>query len=203
MGAVKISRRRFVTAGAVGTVGALLAPEAVFAKENQAELIRWDLVSIRDGVIVPGGTDVGKASNGDTVSVTGSGAAQPDEGAATGGGTFVHRTALGALVAQGVYYVTGFNSFVEPGGSLVGVPLKDGVGRLNQTTGGKLSVNIHGIVDAPPALKGAMVDAVLGVDCHLPGGAADIKEGITLSVPALNINFVHDGGTTLFHVLED
>jgi hypothetical protein len=185
----------------MGTLGALLAPEAVLADEGRPELLRWDLVSVTDGVIVPGGTDVGKAANGDTVSLTGSGQAQPGEGTATGGGTFVHRTALGALFAQGVYYVTGFNSFVQPGGTLVGVPLKDGVGRLNQTTGGKLSVNIHGIIDAPPALKGGMVDAVLGVDCHLPGGAAGITEGITLSVPGLN--FVQESGTTLFHVLED
>jgi hypothetical protein len=46
-----------------------------------------------------------------------------------------------------------------------------------------------------------MVDAVLGVDCHLPGGALGITEGITLSVPGLN--FVQKSGTTLFHVLED
>jgi len=196
---VLISRRRFVAAGAMGTVGALLAPEAVFAEEGQPELLRWDLVNIRNGVVLPGGTDVGRdAKTGDIVSVTGSGEAQPDERRATGGGTFVHRRANGSLVAQGVFFVTGFNSFAKPGGSLVGTPLTDGIGRLNQTSGGMLSLNIRGVVDG-----GGTVDAVLGVDCTLPGGATGITEGITLAVPTFGLNFVQHGGSTLFHVLEN
>jgi hypothetical protein len=203
MSRIRISRRRFVTAGALGTLGALLAPEAVLADDGQPELLRWDLVSITDGVVLPGGTDVGKDANtGDTVSLTGSGDAQPAEARATGGGTFVHRHADGSLDAEGIFFVTGFNSFVNNGGSLVGVPVKDGIGTLRQTTGGFLSVNIRAIVDAPPAIKGAMVDAVLGVHCNLPGGAATITEGITLSVPEFHLNFVQDGGATLFHILD-
>lgn len=196
-----ISRRRFVAAGAMGTLGALLAPEAVFADEGQPELLRWDLVSVKDGVVLPGGTDTARdAATGDTVSLTGSGDAKPGEGTATGGGTFLHRTALGALVAQGVYFVTGFNSFVKPGGSLVTAGVKDGIGTLNQTSGGVLSVKIHGIVDAPPSRAGGMVDGVLEVHCGLPGGAA-ITEGVRLSV--LTFKFIQQTGATLFHVLED
>lgn len=60
-------------------------------------------------------------------------------------------------------------------------------------------MNIHAIIDAPPAKKGGTVDAVLGVHCELPGGAT-ILEGITLSVPGLK--FVQDVGGRLFHVLE-
>lgn len=194
-----ISRRRFVTAGAIGTLGALVAPQTVFADDGQPELLRWDLVHFKSGVILSGGTDVGRdAKTGDMVSVTGSGDAQPGEGRGTGGGTFVHRRADGSLVAQGVYFVTGFNSFVHPGGSLVGIPLTDGIDRLNRTTGGKLSLKIRGLVDG-----GGTVDAVLGVECSLPGGASGLTEGITLSVPALDLHFVQNGGATLFHVLAD
>jgi hypothetical protein len=201
MGEARISRRRFVTAGAVGTLGALLAPETVFADDDRPELLRWDLVSVTaDKVVLSGGTDVGKAANGDKVSLTGSGEAQPGEHKATGGGTFMHKTALGALVASGVYFVTGFKSFAKPGGSLAGLGLIDGIDTLKHTTGGELTMSIHGIIDAPPAKKGGMVDAVLGVHCELPGGATTIHEGITLSV--LGLNFVQDSGTTLFHVLE-
>jgi hypothetical protein len=200
MGGAGISRRRFVAAGAVGTLGALLAPETVFADDDQPELLRWDLVSIADGVVLSGGTDFGKAANGDRVGLTGSGEAQPEGHRATGGGTFVHRTASGALVASGVYFVTGFKSFTKTGGSLAGAGVIDGIGTLKETSGGELSMNIHGIIDAPPAKKGGMVDAVLGVHCELPGGATTIHEGITLS--AVGLNFVQDGGATLFHVLE-
>jgi hypothetical protein len=202
MGNLKISRRRFVTAGAIGTVGALLVPEAVFADEGQPQLLRWDLIRIHDGVILSGGTDVAKASNGDTVSVTSSGEAQPNAQTATGGGTFIHRKSNGKLVAQGVYFVTGFTSFVpaSPGGNLVGSGLTDGIGTLEQTAGGVLSVNIHAIVDAPPDIAGGTVDAVLGIDCGV--GSTTIKEGNTLSVAALGINFVQDTGFTLFHVLQ-
>jgi hypothetical protein len=199
MGAVSISRRRFVTAGAMGTIGALLAPETVFADDGQPELLRWDLINIKNGVILSGGTDFGRdAKTGDTVSVTGSGEAQPNERRATGGGTFVHRRANGTVAAQGVFFVTGFISFVKPGGSLVGISITDGIGRLDQTGGGKLSLNIRGILDG-----GGTVDAVLGVDCTLPGGASGITEGITLTVPAFDLHFAHHGGSTLFHVLAD
>lgn len=91
-----------------------------------------------DKVVLSGGTDVGKAPNGDEVSLTGSREAQPGEHKATGGGTFVHKTASGALVASGVYFVTGFNSFAKPGGTLAGLGLTDGIDTLKHTSGGEL-----------------------------------------------------------------
>lgn len=194
-----VSRRRFVTAGAIGAVGAIVAPQTVFADDGQPELLRWDLATFKSHVILSGGTDVGiDAKTGDVVSVTGSGEVKPDDRKATGGGTFVHRHANGSLVAQGVYFVTGFNSFAHPGGSLVGLGLTDGIDRLNRTTGGKLSLNIRGVADG-----GGTIDAVLGVECSLPGGAPGLTEGITLTVPAFDLHFVQNGGATLFHVLED
>ena len=197
MGEARISRRRFVTVGAIGTLGALVAPETVFAQEDQPELVRWDLVAVGGGAVVPGGTDVGKdAATGDTLRLTGSGFARPGEGTATGGGTFLHRNAAGTEVAHGVYYVTGFKSFTNGGGSLAGFLTTDAIGRLDQTTGGKLFVSVHLI-----AASGATVNGVLGVHCVLPGGAA-AEEGITVTLDNTALDFVQAGGATLFHVLE-
>jgi hypothetical protein len=182
----------------MGTVGALLAPNAVFADENQQGLIRWDLVAFGGGAVVPGGTDVGKdAATGDTLSLTGSGFARPDEGTATGGGTFVHRDSSGNELAHGIYFVTRFNSFTNGGGSLVGILSTDSIGRLDQTTGGTLFVRVHAI-----ATTGATANGVLGVHCALPGGAPE-EEGISATVDNTPLNFVQNGGATLFHVLDD
>jgi hypothetical protein len=94
-----------------------------------------------------------------------------------------------------VYVVTGFTSFVNGGGSLVGTGLIDGIDQLTKTTGGVLTVKVRLMPSA-----GAAVDGVLEVDCHLPGGR-DVPEGIRLSV--LTFKFVQDTGLTLFHVLDD
>ncbi len=199
MGEVRISRRRLVGAGAVGTVGVLLAPVAVFADTedpDDVDLLRWDLIQIVQGVILAGGTDVGRdAATGDMVSLTGSGDARPGKHRATGGGTFVHKHANGSEVAHGVYVVTGFKSFVNGGGSLVGTGLTDGIDELNKTTGGLLSLSVR----LMPA-SGGSADGVLEVHCELPGGRPD-TEGIRLSV--LTFKFAQASGFTLFHVLED
>ncbi len=199
MGEVRISRRRLVGAGAVGTVGVLLAPVGVFADSedpDDVDLLRWDLIQIVQGVILAGGTDVGRdAATGDMVSLTGSGDARPGKHRATGGGTFVHKHANGSEVAHGVYVVTGFKSFVNGGGSLVGSGLTDGIDELNKTTGGLLSLSVR----LMPA-SGGSADGVLEVHCELPGGRPD-TEGIRLSV--LTFKFAQASGFTLFHVLQD
>ncbi len=199
MGELRVNRRRFLGAGAAGTLGVLLAPAAVLANEKngeEVELLRWDLVQIVSGVVLPGGTDVaGDAGTGDKVSLTGSGQAEPKEGAAAGGGTFVHRRKDGSEVAHGVYFITGLGSFANGGGSLVGTGLTDGIGKLDGTTGGDLSLKVRLI----PA-SGGSADGVLGVHCELPG-SAPTKEGVTLSVGPFK--FVQDSGGTLFHVLAD
>ncbi len=201
MGDPRISRRRLVVVGAVGTIGVLLAPEAVLANGDdrlEVELLRWDLIQIVQGVVLAGGTDVARdAATGDTVSLTGSGEARPEKHKATGGGTFVHRHANGTEVAHGVYVVTGFKSFVNGGGSLVGTGLIDGIDELKKTTGGVLSLNVH-----LQATSGASADGVLEVHCALPGGKPD-TEGVRLSIGPLKFVQVEEGGFTLFHVLEN
>jgi hypothetical protein len=200
MGELRISRRRLVGVGAVGALGVLLAPEAVLADSENREgvdLLRWDLVQIVQGVVLAGGTDVARdAASGDLISLTGSGGARPEKHTATGGGTFVHKHANGSEVAHGVYVVTGFNSFVNAGGSLVGTGLKDGIDNLNKTTGGVLSLRVHLM-----ATSGLTADGVLEVHCDLPGSSKPITEGVRLSV--LTFKFVQNSGATLFHILED
>ncbi len=180
-----ISRRRLVGAGAVGALGVLLAPGTVLADGENGEEV--DL-----------GTDVAKdAASGDTISLTGSGEVRPKSHKATGGGTSVHKHADGSEVAHGVFVVTAFNSFANGGGSLVGTGLTDGIDVLSRTTGGVLKLSVH-----LRSSTGMQADGVLEVDCHLPGGR-DVPEGVRLSVPTFNLNFVQDSGFTLFHVLDD
>jgi hypothetical protein len=198
MSQLPISRRRILTAGAAGTLGILLTPGAAFAKNTkEVELLRWDLVEITSGVVLAGGTDVARdARTGDTVHLTGSGQAEPEDHSAAGGGTFIHRHANGSEVAHGVYFVRGFRSFENADGTLVGTGLTDGIGELKETTGGVLSLDVRLLPSS-----GGSVDGVLGVHCNLPGSTdKSIKEGVTLSVASLS--FVQDTGATLFHVLD-
>ncbi len=190
-----LSRRKFLGAGAAGTLGLLLAPETVFAGDEEIELLRWDLVTIIQNVVLSGGQDMAHdAASGDTVTLTGSGQALPKKGTATGGGTFVHKHAGGSEVAHGVYHVTGFKSFRAAGGSLVGTGRIDGIGTLKQTTGGILSL---GVTLLPSG--GGSHEAVLAVNCHLPGSEFPVTEGVSLSVGSFA--FKQAGGGTLFHVL--
>ena len=194
MGEPQISRRRILGAGAAGALGVLLAPQGVLAEAGVGKL-RWDLISVGAGVIVPTGTDVSTdAATRDTVRVTGSGFAWPDEGKASGGGTLVHRAADGSEVFHGLYVVTGFKSFSNGGGSLVGTGLMDAIGRLAETTGGVLALNIR--------VAGTPVSGVLEIHCALPGGRPDM-EGIRLVVAQFGLDFKQTSGATLFHSVED
>jgi hypothetical protein len=196
MAETRITRRQaLVGAGAIGALGALAPTAALADDEGKGKLVRWDLVQIVSGVVLAGGTDTGQDSaTKDVVHLTGSGQAEPARREAAGGGTFVHQHGDGTAVAHGVYVVTGFKAFDNAGGTLVGTGLKDGIGELDETTGGILSLHVHLVPSSGPAH-----DGVLSVNCTLPGSRPGIGEGITLSVGPLN--FTEHGGATLFHVL--
>jgi hypothetical protein len=193
----RITRRQvLIGAGLAGAMGALAPTAALADDKGKGKLVRWDLVQVTpSGVVLAGGTDDGQDSaTKDVVHLTGSGQAEPAKREAAGGGSFVHQHSDGTEVAHGVYLVTGFNSFQNAGGSLAGVPgLKDGIGEIEETTAGILSLNVHLIPSS-----GATHEGVLVVNCNLPPGFP-IEEGITLSVGPFN--FTQHGGNTLFHVL--
>jgi hypothetical protein len=107
---------------------------------------------------------------------------------------FVHQHSNGTAFAHGVYVVTGFRAFENAGGTLVGTGLTDGIGELDETTGGILWLKVHLVPSSGPAH-----DGVLSVNCALPGGRPGIEEGITLAVGTLT--FTQHGGATLFHVV--
>jgi hypothetical protein len=175
--------------GATGTDGARDA-------DRRGTVVRWDLVQIMEGVVLPGGTDISAASNGDTIALTGSGHAEPRRHRAFGGGTFVHENAAGTVLGQGVYYVTGFVSWERlRGGS---VPFIDGVGPKRRGTSGILTLDVHFI----GAGGTPQFDGVLTIFCHLPGTIRDVPEGFALNLPALGLNFDEQvSGVTLFHVI--
>jgi hypothetical protein len=190
-----LSRRKFLGVGAAGTLGVLMTPQAVFADDEEVELLRWDFVTIIQNVLLSAGQDMARdPASGDVVTLTGSGQAAPKMETATGGGTFLHRHADGSEVAHGVYHVTGFQSFVAAGGTLLGTGRIDGIGTLKETTGGVLILQVA----LMPAGGGSLA-GVLGVNCHLPGSEMPIEEGMTLSVGPFA--FKQAGGATLFHVL--
>src|SRR5260370_24617377 len=100
--------RRFLSLCVATGLLVVVAPAVGTARVDGNENgVRWDLVQIVQGTVLAGGTDAGQdAASQDTVSLTGSGGADPDERGATGGGLFVHKHANGTEWAHGVYVVT-------------------------------------------------------------------------------------------------
>ncbi len=121
--------------------------------------------------------DVARASNGDTVEITGQGTfVTGEDDSATGGGTFVHRDSTGKVLASGTWTAEELVSFTLFG--------PDPTGALPPNLVGGLAL-IE--VELTPTGSSQHVDAVLQVDCAInsPTGA----EGVRLAVEdALNFN---------------
>ena len=196
-----ISRRRLVGAGAVGALGVLLAPGAVLAdgeSGEEVEPLRWDLIQIVQGVVLAGGTDVAKdTASGDKISLTGSGEVRPKSHKATRGRHICAQTHERLRSRSGCVFGDRLQQLREWRWQPCRDRLDDGIDVLNRTTGGVLKLTVH-----VTSSTGMQADGVLEVDCHLPGGR-DVPEGVRLSVPKFNLNFVPDSGFTLFHVLDD
>jgi hypothetical protein len=193
-----------VAAGSATATGSLSASTAEAPRAGGGVFVRWDLVQIRNSVLLAGGVDnATDAATGDTVDLTGSGQAEPREREAAGGGTFIHMHE-GRVLAQGVYYVTGFVSWERlHRGSLRGTGLIDAIGNgpganpdQNEPTSGILVLRVHFAPDA----GGAGVDGLLAIHCHLPGTVEDTEEGFFLDVDTLH--FAPSGGMTIFHRLK-
>jgi hypothetical protein len=191
-----LSRRQLLKgAGAIGVLGAAGIPATAFAEGNGVDLLRWDLTQFPQGLAIAGGTcQATDEATKDVLILTGSGHAEPKRRSATGGGTYVLTQANGTELDHGVYKVTQFQSWKPAGGNLAPSGAQDGIGTLEQTTGGLLVLHVV----ATPA-SGGSVEAVLGIDCDLPGVRFPIEEGV--HIDAQGSHFKQSGGFTLFHVL--
>jgi hypothetical protein len=161
---------------------------------SRGHTVRWDLVRIQQGTALAGGADVAlHAATGDTFTLTGSGDVEPAEREAAGGGTIVHHFAVANVDSAAVWLVTGLIDWQPGGGELA---IVDGIGEASDASGGVLRLAIRIFLPT-----GAVRDATLTVNCHLPGGRIDVDEGIELSVTGTPfVNMTPHGGATLFHV---
>ena len=131
--------------------------------------------------------DVSSAPNGDTMAVAGMGTFDISSMTATGGGTFVHKTADGTIRASGTWQTTKLLAFHSFGsGSAQGLPsnFEGGLGLIQVT------LKVH---DTP------VFNAVLKVGCALGNPPGGWHEGIELTVLGAGINFNEKvSGFTLF-----
>jgi len=134
--------------------------------------------------------DVAMASNGDKVELKGTGTLSVFPNAVTGGGTFTHKDAAGAVIATGTWAATQLLEFQSYGGSPAVPPT---------FRAGMALMRVH----LSPSAGGAGLDATLRISCHLPqtdvpGG---FEEGIRLAV-ANAVNFNREvSGATVFVVV--
>ena len=166
---VPLSRREVLRGvGAVGLLGALGTPTAVFADETK---VRWDIISVdfAAGTVSAGGVASALANDGSKVTLTGSGTFQPDEdNDVTGGGTWKTFSRTGAQTGSGTYRVTGFVSWERAPGT---PPLPiDKIGNLADNSAGLAVLRVR----YSDGSRG-----VLTVSCHLVGTPASVFEGIT------------------------
>lgn len=135
------------------------------------------------------GPAVAMASNGDTITMTGSGTLSVHPKTVSGGGSFTHKNAAGTVLGSGTWTATQLLSFNSYGcGFFSGGPLPPNF------CGGLALIRVH----LTPSAGGPGFAAILQVDCLLGKVPAGAKEGIRLAVGnGLNFNReVH--GETLF-----
>jgi hypothetical protein len=197
----KITRRQIIKgAAAVGAIGALGLPTAVFADEGDGEdgRIRWDMINVTPPDVSAGGDDTASAFDGSTLTLTGSGTFRPNSPrAVSGGGTWT--TTNTTFPGSGTYRVTELISWRLAPGTLVGTAItNDHIGRLEDTRAGLATLRVK---------YSDGLDGVLFVSCTLKGTPASVYEGtngsrnyIDFFKPAPNA-FGKHANRTLFHAI--
>ena len=187
---LRISRRHVLQgAGAIGMLGALSGPAVAFA-DDEGRRFRWDILT-PDATVTLGGQLSAKASDGSTITMTGSGTFRPgapDE--VTGGGKWT--TAGGAVGSHsGTYRVRSLVTFtLAPGALPPDAP--DLIGKAADARAGFAVFRI-GYSDGS---KG-----VLCFSCMLPGSPDSILEGITASMGFVDFWNSVTAAQTIFHLL--
>lgn len=134
--------------------------------------------------------------NGDTVTVRGTGRFDKDADSATGGGTFVYKSANGTVLGSGTWTATGLVTFQFFGcGSLHGSP------RPATVCGGRVLLNVHLVgneAGSPLAADGMLTvicEAGNPPDGRIPEG---MMEGSKLNIPGLSNFNEQVSGNTVF-----
>jgi len=200
----KITRREIIkSAAAVGALGAVGFPSAVFADGGGKRRIRWDLIDIvaptpgTRGEIRAGGEDTASSAKDTKLNLFGSGTFRPGHPReVTGGGTWTSDNPV--VGVSGTYRVTELISWVRAPGTLAGAPFNDHIGNLADTRAGLAVLRIK-------YSDGS--DGVLVLSCNLNGTPQSVDEGINASKGFVNFfmpaeaTFGNHSNRTAFHAL--
>jgi hypothetical protein len=204
-------RKRLSILGTIVALAALsvgaVAPAAYSNDDGNSSgrVVRWDLVQFVSGVVLAGGSTVSvDEDTGETLTLTGSGHAEPQQEEAFGGGTFTHERASDTDLT-GAYYVTDFISWKRAAGSFEETGFTDGIGNPDGATSGRLKFSVAFVPEINgepgPTIKGKLI-----IDCALPGAPANLVEGVRIKIGALGLDLVQHvdpdtRGFTLFHII--
>ncbi|MFN2490946.1 MAG: hypothetical protein ABR529_14685 [Actinomycetota bacterium] len=195
--------KRVLASGVAAALIALLLAAAGANADGRLHEFRWDIVDLSFGATAGGQSVSTDPATGDTVTLSGSGQFETEEREADGGGTFVHRSASGEVLGEGIYRVTALRSWKPLSGSLVGTGLVDGIGDLREARSGIAKLGLTAYVDGAVVAHG-----VITIYCALPGAPAGSIEGVALHVRTADgatADFTEvepDNGPTVFHVLQ-
>ena len=120
--------------------------------------------------------DVALAKNGDKIELTGAGTFRPHPKLVTGGGTFVHKNAAGAVIGSGTWTATELMGFHTFGTAAAGAATIEG---------GVLRIHVH----ITPASGGPGFDGILTVICLVGSPPPSAEEGIQLKIEGSLPNF--------------
>ncbi len=201
---MKIQRRGFlrITVLLLGLLTVGISARADDEKEETK--VRWDIVSVQAGNLLPGGIASARNNNNDKITVTGSGTFVPGEPEeVTGGGNFKIVDRNGGGLFSGTYRVTKLISFEQAPGRIPPGFINDTIGNFADARAGLVFLRIR----YSDGRRGILV-----VSCHLPEGTPPaVMEGITASHAFVNFwnreapqdsPFV-DANRTVFHVVRE
>jgi len=205
----KITRRQIIKgAAAIGAIGALGTPAAVFAESNEGEgrRVRWDLILVGTGCVAPGGQAAARANGGARITMSGHGTFPEIRNQCrkdvTGGGTWtVEADDPGCFPGSGTYKVTELLSWTTAGGT---PPLPcDTIGPHSSSGLATLRVKYS---------NGKT--GTLTISCHFNGSPSCVFEGITATMDYEDFwnreapvgmpgqSGFQEGNRTNFHILE-